>query len=324
MKKLRLLSVYTLLLIGITNLSSCGDDDSQNDAGLFEDQSFRIEEGANPGTIIGVIPGGQDLEILSGNDEALFSIDGNDQIVLEGLLDFEETASYSLRVSACSDENGESCEEVNVTIEVTALTETELSFNNESFDITGGQVSDYGATDFDYLNDGGSETHYRNDFIIYDGIVTSDGNLEGNLLSYGVFLSPGTASFQTGTFKYQFPGAASEVENEFYFDYLEISYDGNNNNTILETDDDLAEDILFLAYLGTVEVINNDDENYTLNYNVEAVQIDLIADDVVAGTETTFEFSVTLDLVYADFTNAARRVSTGLRPTLDARSFDLQ
>jgi len=306
-------SIICLSLISsILFLSSCGDDDEDN--GFFQDQSISISEYTLTGSTIGSIPNGFDLTIVSGNDEDIFSID-DDQIILEETLDLDNSPTHSLVINACENSDGTNCEDVNVTINIT----NGATFDDFDFDITTTDVVDFGATDFDYLSDGGTPTHYNFDFILYDGELTDEG-IESPFFVYSILLSPGTSNFQEGTFSVLFPQTEAEAEGLFFTDYVEISYDGNNNNSLYITDEDLEEDIFFLAFDGSVEVIDNGGNNYTLNYDLEVVQIDLQAEDIIDDSETTFEFSITQDFNYFVVSDANARTNSSI---LERRNINL-
>jgi len=113
-------------------------------------------------------------------------------------------------------------------------------------------------------------------------------------------LSPGTNAFQGVTFNYIIPDLASEVAQEFYFEFGVLAFDANGNNTVFTTDSDFDEDALFAILGGSVEVIDNDNLNYTLMYDINLIQLNYDSVEPINGTQTSLSASVTYDFEYFD------------------------
>lgn len=199
---------------------------------------------------------------------------------------------------------GDDSDEPTTDDDSTALNEG--SFNGNSFAIDGGDVYEYGAVNF---VDEGDPTHYNYDFVIYDGTVNRQTDtFSGTFVLYAELLSPGTASFLPGTFNFIEDASLPDVADKYYFDYIEVVYDGNNNNSIED-----AEDLFYGATGGSIMVVDNGGNNYTLTYDLNLIQVNQETGVPLAGSETTIEFSTTLDFEYYDERDvepaAARRSS---------------
>lgn len=185
------------------------------------------------------------------------------------------------------------------------------SFLGENYTINGGTIFDYGAVNYVDLGD---PTHYNYDFAIYDGSYDqSDDSFDfkGSFFLIAELLSPGTAEFKAGTFSYVLPDEIAEVEGAFYFNAASVFVDGNENNSFFETSDDLEKDLLYFVTGGTIQVVDNRDNRYTLTYNLILSQVDIQSEELIAGTETNLQFSVSTDFEIVEGSLAGRAARSG-------------
>lgn len=185
-----------------------------------------------------------------------------------------------------------------------------LNFLEKDYQINGGTIFDYGAVNYVDFDD---PTHYNYDFAIHDGMYDQNDDsfeFEGSFFLIAELLSPGTSEFQVGTFTYILPEAATEVEGAFYFNAASVFVDGNENNSFFETSDDLDKDLLYFATGGTIQVVDKGDNKYTLTYNLILSQLDIQSEELIAGTETTLQFSVTTDFEILEVATAGRTART--------------
>ena len=140
-------------------------------------------------------------------------------------------------------------------------------------------------------------------FFIYDGVLDiQNETFDGSFLLYVELLSAGTESFQPGTFSFAFPANNSEVDGVSYFRTLELSFDGNQNNSVFDSSDPY-----YIAFDGTVEVTDNGNNSFTMAFDLDLVRFDLIKETFVNGSETTLEFTTTTNFDYIDRTSSGRR-----------------
>lgn len=189
--------------------------------------------------------------------------------------------------------------------------EEAFSLDINNYNIDGGLIFDYGAVDYINYED---PTHYNYDFTVFDGTYDMSGDaFDGSFLMIAELLSPGTTSFQAGTFNYVFPHDIDEVSGQFYFNSAAIFVDGNNNNSILETESDEIEDLMYFATGGTIEVTDNDNDHYTINFNLKLSEVDFMTEEVISGTEIDLELSVSTAFEIIEVVDGGRRTNNRLK-----------
>ena len=173
-----------------------------------------------------------------------------------------------------------------------------VSFDGNDFEISGGVLYDYGAVN--YTDDSFDPLHWNYDFVVYDGTFSSaNETFSGNFFVYAELLSPGTSGFQAGTFNFSSSFETADLEGNFYFNFANLGYDANGNNTV---DDDV--DAFYDATGGSIEVIDNGNNNYTINYNLQVVRLDASTGAPVSGeSPVSLSFSAQADFEFIDETN---------------------
>lgn len=283
-------------------LTACGSDDEVTVD--FDDQSFIVSEQADVGAVLGEIPEAVSISINSGNEDGVFSSDGN-EIILAKQVDFETTSTYSLAIEACTDE---ACGGVTVIIEVTDEEET-FSFNNTGYILDNGLIFDYGAVN--YVDESAAPSHHNFDFFLLDGNLRNN-QFETTALVYIELLSPGTEGFRPGFFNFTIPQESADVDGISYFELMDIRFDTNQNNSI---DDD--EDLSYLPTGGVVEVVSNGGNSYTLRFDIELIELDRANQVLVGGSETSLNFEATIDFSYTDLSSSARLET----PAIDSKHY---
>jgi len=194
----------------------------------------------------------------------------------------------------------------------TSITNT-FSFEGNNYSVDEGEIYDYGAVNY---VDGGSETHYNYDFFTFEGnLDVQNESFNGSFIIYVELLSAGTADFQPGTFSYIFPSESSEVDGVNYFEYADMLIDGNGDNDV----EDL-EDPYYIVFDGTIEVVDNGNDNYTLTYDLDIIEYNEETESFVEGSETELEFSATIDYDYFDVSENIASRSRGLKKGLTKRN----
>lgn len=131
-----------------------------------------------------------------------------------------------------------------------------IVFDGTSYSIKDGLISDYGAYD----------THWNYDFVLVNAAlteVTEDGYTyfdapEATFYVYAELFSPGTSSFQTGTFQYMsYDASAEDVDGKYYF--YDVTVGTRNADGTNEMD--------YEATAGTVKVTGSG-SNYTIEFDV--------------------------------------------------------
>lgn len=290
-------------------LASCSSDDELS--ANFPDHTFSIPENTEVGTVVGEIPNARSVTIISGNEDGVFSINSSQQVVLETSLDYETTMSYTFVVSACEDVLGEMCDNVSVTVNVTDVAEgVVFTFMGTEYSIDGGELYDYGPVNY---IDSGDPTHYNYDFVVYDGAVDQQNEaFVGSFFIYVELLSNGVSAFQPGIFEFALPTESAEVDGVNYFEYAEMIFDGNQNNSVTD-----SEDLVYVPFGGTIEVIDNGNDNWTIAYDLNIVQIDIDSDSLIEGSETVLQFTTTSNFHYFNENDAARKA--GLKKTFNKK-----
>lgn len=138
-----------------------------------------------------------------------------------------------------------------------------ITFNGTNYNMVGGLVLDYGASD--PVTFGANETHYNYDFTITDADISLVGpGASATLLVYIELFSPGTSGFEIGTFNFADENTTTveDVDGEYFFFSGEI-----------ETDTDGVEggDLDGPEYEitgGSVTVTGSGPENYIITYNL--------------------------------------------------------
>ncbi len=207
--------------------------------------------------------------------------------------------SFTALIFSC---NADEEESANRDEDMPGETSNQLQFNGESYSFIDGVVSDFGS--FNPLGVG-DPVHYNYDFIIIDDelmLVTENGETFYDADNFSILLdvelfSPGTQNFQTGTFEFLNTEelAIEDIEGEFFFEFLDL---------LVETP---SGGLLYTATSGTVEVIENSNLNYTLNYNVQVQQYNEDQEVLVPGTAENISFSYTGDFKFRDETSNAGR-----------------
>lgn len=170
------------------------------------------------------------------------------------------------------------------------VAEETFQFNITDFNIGDGVILDYGAVNF---IDFGDPSHYNYDFALYDGSYDPENDaFQGSFFMISELLSPGTTEFQEGAFTYILPNTVAQVSNSFYFNSVVILVDRNGNNTLFETEEDGLQDLMYFATSGTIEVTDDGNNNYTLNYNLNLAEVDFTTEELISNTDITLEFSV--------------------------------
>ena len=139
-------------------------------------------------------------------------------------------------------------------------------YNGTTYTIKDGLVNDYGA--FDPI-DQGENTHYNYDFVVVDDELvqyTEDGYTfwEADTTNASIFyiyaelFSPGTSSFQTGTFTFKdYEAATAEnIDGEFFFTDAYVGF-------VKYGDDEEG----YEATGGTIKV-SGSNLNYTIEYDL--------------------------------------------------------
>ncbi|SHK14060.1 Cadherin domain-containing protein [Reichenbachiella agariperforans] len=299
-----------LLLINLCILSGCGSGDDGSTSLNAPDQTLTVQEDIESGDLIGEIQvdhaqtSSLSFNILSGNDAEIFDMSNDGKISLaDGIsLDYEETDSYELTVEISDDV---SSDETIVTINVSDVDETGiLILNGITYEFGDeGILLDEGASD---PFDNGNNTHFVYNFSFAEGDLTQDEENEEDfeftnitLLFATELYSPGTESFNLGTFEHASGDAtAEELDGKYFFRELAFAIDGNNNGTTLTNEDDVEKDIIYLATSGTVEVSSTEGNTYKLVFDITISQIDfdpelnwLYENDIVPNTERHMRFT---------------------------------
>lgn len=166
--------------------------------------------------------------------------------------------SVSLILSCSSDES------VDLTNQIT--------FDGNVYIMTSGLVSDYGAyAPLD--NNTGQESHYNFDFVILDAPLEQlqDGSdtfigpsASTTIVIYIELFSPGTSTFQAGTFNYidEDNATQADIDGEFFFSYGEIELDTDG---VVNGDLDGPE---YELTGGSVVVEGSGNTDYTITYNL--------------------------------------------------------
>ncbi|MEO9483190.1 MAG: hypothetical protein ABJG47_07080 [Ekhidna sp.] len=171
-------------------------------------------------------------------------------------------------------------------------------FNGTDYTIDGGVIYDYGAVNY---VDIGDATHYNYDFIIYDGEADFQAEVfNGSFVAYAELLSFGADAFKSGVFTFIREPSLSNVDGQNYFQSVTISVDGNGNQSIFQTTEDMQNDLIYVVVGGTITVIDNGGNNFTLNYNAEVQQVDRENEELIPDTNQSIAFGVTLDFPIED------------------------
>jgi hypothetical protein len=137
-----------------------------------------------------------------------------------------------------------------------------LTFDGTSYEIKDGMVENYGA-----YSPMSEQSHWNYDFYVVDQPLVQvtegddtywDVEAETYLYIYSELFSPGTSSFQTGTFTYMdYEGTTqADIEGKYFFFNAEVA---------IESDGD---DMGYDAIGGTIKV-SGSDYNYTIEYDLQ-------------------------------------------------------
>lgn len=287
-------------------------EDEEKPGMEISDQQFTVAEDATDGDVIGEITvSNVDLAnaaftIISGNEENLFTLSSAGELSVASVFpfDFEDKDTYSLRISAS---DAIVTQEATITIDVKDIDE-------EGIIILKGKgvyaLSDEGII-FDDGQDDTIESHYAYSFNMGIGDVIEGEygyrfqNVE--LLLLAELFSPGTESFEFGTFEYvnKSTSTLEDIAGKKFFYESAIAFDGNNNGTVFETEEDIESDVLYFTQDGTIEVQDNGDNNYTFVYDLIMAEIvfdpeeeDLSKAEIIPNTEKRVRFSYTGTFIF--------------------------
>ena len=157
---------------------------------------------------------------------------------------------------------------------VIAPSGTNTEYNNKKYAIKNGFIHDGGAVDH-YLDDEAeSKTHYNYSFILTDGTPTFEGDdvvsmNDGSIVVSAILLSPGTTTFNTGTFEFADYTGDEELDeeeleakyrNKYFFPLAFVITDSDG-------DKNWEEEAGELVTGGTFKV-SGTAPNYTTEYNL--------------------------------------------------------
>lgn len=305
-------SAFFLYFLMITSLLyGCSDDDS-GPLLEMEDQVFTIAENAQPGDTVGTLQASGTGEsalafsIVSGNDQGVFALSSAGVLSIASVetLDYEATSSYELEVEV---NDAETSSSALVSISITDVDEEgQVIINGIAYEFSGGYILDEGAStplaDDDDFNV--EETHYKYHLTLLQGTIVNDEDgtpdvSEVSFLLAAELLAPGTEEFTPGTFEYMsvLTATQDDIEGRHFFTSFAFVIDGNDNGTVLESEDDLEQDTVYLATDGTVEMSTTGESSYSLDFDVTVSKInfsedtDILESDIVPGTEQRLRFS---------------------------------
>lgn len=286
-------------------------DVSENNAPVIENQTLEISENAGAGAIGNVVATDDEsttmlFSVVSGNEDDIFSLSDDGIIALEKpeALDFETTNSYTLTIEVS---DGQLTDQADVTINVKDVSEDgSITFEGESYQLIDGSVLDYGPTSLTSV-----DSHYNLDFVTTDGVLEWDADMEDYMSdswSFAIYceLFSNGKSFEDGTFSFvDEDDLETGVEGKKVFAQSLIAVDGNGNNVLFESEDDIANDKYYMVTDGTIRVIEDGDE-YTLMYDVTVVELDYDSEEPI-GEEFSLAFSYTGVYKYADVSARSAR-----------------
>ena len=280
----------TILLLFVVVHQSCGDDDPKDVAPIVEDQSFTIEENSAIDTQVGTItasdPEGGSLEfnITTGNENQLFNLSTTGVLSTAAILDYETTTSLDLSVGVS---DGTNTANATITIDITNV--NDISFNGTDYLLVDGVIIDTGTEDEEY-----DSPHYVYDFSISDVMyeliedIEDDEYMTGEEreITFGAeLLSPGTESFTPGTFKFVDGDINdNEFDDQFVF----------NDSWIYVKGEREGYSSYFYEYWvtsGTIEVVENDELDYTLTVDVTLLKLHEEKWELVEGTDVDLKFT---------------------------------
>lgn len=292
----------SLLLLFIVSsasfLFSCEED---QDAGLkVIDQTFSIAENSPVGTVVGSVQTNSSSEltftIVSGNTFDSFKIEeatGLITVESSSALDFERDPSFLLVVSvsdALETQTGV------IKIKLVDINEPpeELVFDSVAYVIKDGLLVDLGAVQ---VVDQQGETHYQYDFALLNDNLTV--RVEGDKISYEAdnptfilhspLFSPGASSFRGTIFQYlNTEGLSkSEVEGNAFFKGVRlVVIDGDEKTT-------------FVSRIGTINVVQNVNFNFTITYELGMQELDEVTNQL-SGKIKRLSYTYKGDFNYQD------------------------
>lgn len=257
--------IYTFSFILLLLFVSSCVEDKANEINLNEidlsDVTLTVNEDAAVGSTIGEINLTNNSSIsvntfiTAGNEDGTFALT-NTTLTLAKPLDFETKMEYKLNIEASA--NGQTANAV-VTVNIE---DGEHNFNFEGtvYEFADGLIDDYGL--YEIL---GTQNHYNYDFVILDQpitIVNDAFNLEDvKIVIVAGLYSSNTSGFQGGLFNYidTDQATANDIEGKNFSDYLGIILLDGMGNEVAEYD----------AVTGSINVIDNGDLNYTLEFDID-------------------------------------------------------
>ncbi len=307
MLKLRYLLFYFLLGCFLV-FSGCGKEEESESVPTFEILEFTVAEDLEGGGLIGTLnvtntsTSSLTFSISSGNEQGLFELSSDGKLTLsENIsLDYEESISHELMVRAT---DGTMILESEVLVKVSDVDENGLFiFKGSNYDLAEkGIFFSLGLKS--PVED--KYTHYGFQFVLGVGKIieneygfkfTEIGLLWAIYLydTQGETISDGVYEFRDGTSL-----SEEDISGKKFFTQVAFVLDGNNNGVVLESDDDLDRDEVYLATGGTITVTNNGDDNYTLAVDLTVAQIVfddvdyLFNEEIIPDTERRVRFSQT-------------------------------
>jgi hypothetical protein len=307
MKKINQLFFLCFILNTIL-LSSCDSNEGTGPVLIVSDQSLSVQESIESGQLVGQIQGEStndqvlNFRLVSGNESGIFELSESGELTLaeEVSLDYEEKTSYDLEVEVS---DGINLEIITVTVNVTDVDESGLLLlNGVNYEFGDeGILFDEGPSD---PFDANVETHYIYSFQFAEGNLSMIGEgdyefTEINMWFVTEFYVPGTEGFSTGTFSWAAGEATAEdLEGQSFFKELAFVIDGNDNGMILNDQDDLDNDVIYMATGGNVVLASSGKNIYQMDFDLTISQVlfdpeknFLYEGEIVPDTERRIRFN---------------------------------
>ncbi len=215
---------------------------------VFNKLFFTITEDAKNGDVVGTIEVTSlatdeiQLEFASGNENAVFSLGNNDELILEKRDELNFTDRY-LHLGIIAEAATEVSDGV-IAVDLISKDDQSVLLDAMKYAIRDGVIEDFGINDL----------HYNYDFtIVNQEVQIIDGEIDINNLNVGVFAelySPDTV-FLTGTYVFMDkddPEFSIEIIDRKYFTHALLFLDKDNNHQL----NDLTE--MYFAEGGSIRI----------------------------------------------------------------------